>query len=262
MTFIREYQYSNIAQRKIIQYNYFLSFILLGLVYSDLNFSLSYFYFYFPVNLLLVVCGFGGMAGGTLIGKLVYSRFSGSRAVFGVSQMLFLLMSLAWLLRDAALPWTGNLLLAVVYSWPVAVPAMIIIASVLFGIAGNYTGRMACGDYIDKKPGIERFIALLMLGLMLGILLGWTLHLFGVQMYYLAPIPLLIAPSLFMVNLPYNAETQYARTDEEERKQASSSGGERGTDTPRFCACMCPVLVVGVVYQPSMLSQTIKRVQK
>nr|HPN11868.1 hypothetical protein [Spirochaetota bacterium] len=75
MSFIRKYQYSNVGQRKVFEYNYLFSNILLGLFFTDLYFTLTYYCFYLPVVTFLIVLGFGGIIAGTLLGKLLYSRY-------------------------------------------------------------------------------------------------------------------------------------------------------------------------------------------
>lgn len=237
MSFMRKYQYSNIGQRKIIEYNYILTHVLLGIFFTDLYFSLTYYFFYFPVSALLVVLGFSGIFTGTLLGKALYSHFNRFRAISIISELLFLVLALVLLLRDVASLWMGDVLLTLLLSSPWLIPLLIGMASLLFGIKINYSCRVACGDYIDTKAGIERFIGFLFFGLLLGMFLACLLHTFGFHVYFLAIVPLLIIPSTFMINLPYNPETQYAKEDEEDRKSEASPEEAPEKETP-FFACM------------------------
>jgi tetratricopeptide (TPR) repeat protein len=234
MSLNRQYQYSNTAQRKIIEYNHVLSFVLLGIVFSDLYISLKYYFFYAPVISVLLILGFGGLFLGTFLGKLLYFNNSRYRIIYCVSELFIIILSLLYLLRNLAVPVLGDPFLDLIRMAPYAVPAVIFIASILFGIKFNYSGRVASGDYIDKKQGTERFIGFLFLGVMLGILLDCIVQGTGLPLFILALVPLLITPSTFMINLPYNPETQYARDDEEEKRSESSAGSDQRTDTPFF----------------------------
>ncbi len=237
MSFIRKYQYSNVGQRKIIEYNYLISYVLLGLFFTDLYFTLTYYCFYFPVASFLVVIGFGGVFIGTLLGKLLYSRYGKFRLIYIVSELLFIILTFIFLLRDAVSPWLGDVLLALLLSFPWLIPVIVGATSILFGIKINYSSRVACGDYIDSIVGIERFIGFLFLGSLLGMILASFLHAFGFPMFFLALVPLMLVPSTFMINLPYNPETQYAKVDkedEEDRKSAPAKGEAPRKETPFF----------------------------
>ncbi len=76
MSFLREFQYSNISQRKIIDYNNSLTFILMGALFGDLTVTLHYYLFYFPVISIVIYFGLGGLFLGNLLGKLLFSMIS------------------------------------------------------------------------------------------------------------------------------------------------------------------------------------------
>ncbi|HPN14091.1 MAG TPA: tetratricopeptide repeat protein, partial [Spirochaetota bacterium] len=147
------------------------------------------------------------------------------RVIYIVSELLFIILTLLFLLRDVGSLWLGDVLLGLLLSTPWLIPTVVGIASLLFGIKINYSCRVACGDYIDTKVGIERFISFLFSGVLIGMVLAGLLHTFGLPLSVLALVPLMLLPSTFMINLPYNPETQYAKVDkedEEDRKSALS----------------------------------------
>jgi len=232
MSFLRVFHYSNISQRKLIDFNNFLSFLLIGILFTDISFVLKYYFFYFPVFKVIMIFGFSGFFIGNLLGRQLYSKFRNFKRIYIISEIAFIAIFLLYFMRNLVMPGSDEFLLKLFFVFKYSIAGLILIASLLFGIKINYSIRVSCGDFIDKKQGIERFIGLMFLGISLGIVLSGLLYSFSIPLFFVTPLALLLA--IFLINLPYNPAPLYAKDYEEDKdKEISFQQGKR-TDTALF----------------------------
>lgn len=221
MHFLRKFNYSAVSQRKVIDYNNLLSLILLAVLVTDFSFLFSRYLFYFPVVLCLVSIVMGGVFVGNLSGRFLYPRREKFRIIHVVSEIAFISLCVLYLSRDLIMP-SGDEALALQFFWfKYSIPAIIFLISILFGLKMNYSIRVSCGDFIDKKQGIERFIGFVFLGSALGIVIAGLFDSFELPRAYLLLLPFMVLPSVFMINLPYEAPSLFTRDDEEDRDPIS-----------------------------------------
>jgi tetratricopeptide (TPR) repeat protein len=232
MSFSRVFHYSNISQRKLIDFNNFLTFLLIGILFTDISFLLKYYFFYYPVFKVIVIFGFGGLFIGNLLGRQLYSRCRNFRLIHIVSEAAFIAVFLFYTLRNLIMPGSDEVLIKLFFIFKYSIPVLLLVTSSLFGIKINYSIRVSCGNFIDKKQGIERFIGFMFLGISIGIVLSGILYSFSIPLLFVTPLALLLAP--FLINLPYNPAPLYAKDYEEEKDREVSSQQGKRADTALF----------------------------
>ena len=150
MSFLRVFHYSNISQRKLIDFNNFLSFLLIGILFTDISFVLKYYFFYFPVFKVIMIFGFSGFFIGNLLGRQLYSKFRNFKRIYIISEIAFIAIFLLYFMRNLVMPGSDEFLLKLFFVFKYSIAGLILIASLLFGIKINYSIRVSCGDFIDK----------------------------------------------------------------------------------------------------------------
>ncbi len=223
MTFSRKFNYSAVSQRKVVDYNNFLTFVLLGGLFAEFSFLVTRYLFYFPGIQYLVLIGLAGLFAGNMGGRFVYPRREKYKNIYLTVELSFLLLCVACLLRNLALPSGNEALLWLFFRCKYSIPMILFVILFFFGMKMNYSIRVSCGDFIDKTQGIERFVGFVFLGAALGMVITGILRSFELPSEYLVILPLLVVPSTCMINLPYDAPSLYTREDEEDRDPA----GER-----------------------------------
>jgi tetratricopeptide (TPR) repeat protein len=232
MSFLRVFHYSNISQRKLIDFNNFLSFLLIGILFTDLSFVLQYYFFYYPVFKVIMIFGFSGLITGNLLARWLYAKFKNFKRVYIISETAFIVIFLLYFMRNLIMPGPDEVLITLFLIFKYSIPALIFIIASLFGIKINYSIRVSCGNFIDKTPGVERLIGFMFLGLSIGIVLSGLLYSLAIPLFFATPLALL--PAVFLINLPYDPAPLYAKYYEEDKeKDASSQQGKR-TDTALF----------------------------
>src|SRR4030042_1051835 len=232
MSFLRVFHYSNISQRKLIDFNNFLSFLLIGILFTDISFVLQYYFFYYPVFKVIMIFGFSGLFIGNLLARWLYAKFRKFKRIYIFSETAFIAVFLLYFLRNLIMPGSDEFLLKLFFIFKYSIPALIFITASLVGIKINYSIRVSCVNFIDKKQGIERFIGFMFLGLSMGIVLSGLLYSFGIPLFFITPLALLLV--VFLINLPYDPAPLYAKDYEEDKdKEISLQQGKR-TDTALF----------------------------
>src|SRR4030067_1068249 len=100
MSIFQDFRYFNIPQGTIINYNNFLSFLLIGMVFADIAFVVQYYFFYDPVVIVILVLGLGGLLIGNLLGRFLQERHRNFRSIFTVCEVSYLLLLILYFLRE------------------------------------------------------------------------------------------------------------------------------------------------------------------
>lgn len=227
MSFLKEFQYSNISQRKVIDYNNSLTFVLLGALFCDLSLTLHYYFFYLPVISLIILYGLGGLFLGNLAGKLLFTRIKNVREIYVFCELAFLIIALLYFLRTLV-PSQFGILVNLFFAFKYTFPALILAAAFMCGIKINYSIRVSCGTFIDSTQGVERLILFMFFGISFGILLPGIFNAFQIPMFFFAALPLMIAPAAFLLNLPYNPPPLYTREDDADKVKDAFPANKQG----------------------------------
>ena len=235
MSFFKKTDPSAISQGKLLDFNNFLSFTVIGILFSDLYFLLKHYFFYDPVLNVIVVFGLGGICIGNLMGRLFYSKFRNARLISILSEAVFSIVFVLYTLRNIIIPGPGEFLIQSFFSFKYGIPALLLLASFSFGVKINHSLRISCGDYIDKKMGTERFARALLAGTLLGMVLAGVFFSFDIPLFYLAPLAIALVTSIVLINLPYHpAPLRVDAAADDEQEKETLSRPERRADAVLF----------------------------
>ena len=198
----------------------------MGVLFGDLAFTLHYYLFYSPVISIIIFFGLGGVFFGNLLGKLLFTRIQNYRKMYIISELAFLVLALLYFLRTVA-PVQFDILVSMFFAVTYSVPALIFITAFMLGLKMDYSIRVSCGTFIDSTQGVERLIVFMLAGISFGILLSGISYAFHVPSFIFAALPLLIVPTTFVLNLPYNPPPLYTREDDADKVKNSSSSNKR-----------------------------------
>jgi len=222
--------YHDTSQRRILTYHHFVTFMTVGLLFADLVRTLSYYFFYSPVIGVVLVSMCIGAAAGDVAGRMLYRRIDSFRRVTIAATALFVLLAVVYLSRGIVAINGRDPFLWLFFQLPWAIPLLIAMIFIVFGIVLHYLICVSCVDFIDGVEMAERFLRLLLAGLPAGMIIASCCHLFALPSYYLAPIALLIIPSGVLLQLPCRPTPVYVRVEgEEEEEQAAPSHEGKGT---------------------------------
>ncbi len=234
MGLLKEFHFLNISQRKIIEYNTFLSLMLLSILVSDVYFLLKFYSFYSPAFKIIMIVGISGLFSGNLLGKLLFSRQENYRFIIIFSEIACILFYLLYAIRNLLMPESNEFLITLFFSCKYSIPLLLFVIMLFFGIILNYSIRVSCGDSIDKRQELDRLIGFMLAGISAGIMLCTLLYSFNIPLLYTIPLAILMAPPAFLLNLPYNQASIYSRVIEEDQDQDSPSQKEKGSDAALF----------------------------
>ena len=234
MSIFQDFRYFNIPQGTIINYNNFLSFLLIGMVFADIAFVVQYYFFYDPVVIVILVLGLGGLLIGNLLGRFLQERHRNFRSIFTVCEVSYLLLLILYFLREIIEYQNSKLLVLLFFSLKLLIPILIFITSLLIGIKINYSLRVSCTEFIDKKPGIGLFIGFMLAAVSLGIIVSGIFYSLNIPAAFMIAVPILILPSIVLVNLQRNRAFLYEKDFEEEIAGDAASAPRRDNDNLIF----------------------------
>ncbi len=234
MSFLKEFHYSNISQRKILDYSVFLSFLILSIFITDVYFVLKYYSFYSPAVKIIIIISISGLFFGNILGRFLFVKKDSFRPLYIFSEAMFIIFFLLYTLRNLFMPESREFFIALFFSCKYSIPVLLFAMLIFFGIKFNYSIRVSCGNLIDTKQGIVRLIGFMILGLSAGIILCGVLYSFAIPLFCTIPLALMLAPSVFLMNLPYSPASFYANDFEEEKDHDASSQNVKGGDAAFF----------------------------
>lgn len=225
--FLKEFSYPDIFQRRILFYNSFFTFVIIGFIYSSLSFLLKYYSIYESISEILLLNITIGIFSGNLAGRFIFSRTSKFRIIFVVSDLLFVILCALFVLRGLIFYKVGEDVLVYIFFHSRNFFYLILLILTFFaGIKINYYLKITCGEFIDEKNGIINLLSLLVIGIFAGIISGAAIYLYPDFYYSAALILLFIIPTIFLIKLPYNPSPIYTQ-ELKDHKEETPSVGER-----------------------------------
>ncbi len=210
MKFLKEVNFSDLFQRRLLYLNAFVTFLLISLQYGEITILLNYYFQYQPVLNQVVSFLLAGLLVGNLTGKLLFR--TGHHRLIYIAAEVILSLILAFFFVKSFIPDLDcrGLLQEAYLSFPSRLVLLSLTPFVL-GIKFNYFLKVACGNFIDDRKGLVSFLAFGLLGITSGIVLS-VLFRFFMDLSYLALllIPVLWA-SLFLIRFSYNTTPQFVR---------------------------------------------------
>lgn len=229
MGYITEFQYSEPEKRKLIYVNGLISFITAGIFYSILvSLAESYFpYQFYAINIAL--CTFISFAAGTRAGRLLYGFLKNSRPVYVFFELVFIVIAFFFFLRSFIPVEILNFSEPLLDLYLVFPFLTFIIPGLLFfslGFKAVYLVKISCGEFIDARNGAIHLTFFITAGLCIGLLFPLVNYFnpeFLIPETIYSVFPLALVPFLFLLKLPYNPVSLYAKVFEKD------SAGEKKT---------------------------------
>jgi tetratricopeptide (TPR) repeat protein len=219
MGFLREYHYSHAYQRKIIDYINFLSFLLIGIFFVNIAIvSKYYFYYELDIQVILILCMAGVFAGAAL-GRLLYTKFKNHRSTYIFSELAYLSLVLAYFLLDVLKYDSIGLVIHIFFFFKYIIPAVMFIVTAMIGLKVSYSIRISCAEFTDSEHGAGRFIGFMLLGILLGVAAAELFYSYNIPVYFFGIVPVLIVPSIFLVNFSGYPVPVYENDEEEEKEE-------------------------------------------
>lgn len=210
MGLIREFSYPDIFQRRVINYNSFLTFFLLGFAFTECTFLMNYYLPYQPVLKIIALIIITGIFLGNLLGNLLFAHISRFRPIFIASEILFIISSIVYLLRNI-ISGGEEPFLTIMHVSPLFIPLLLLLLPFFAGVKMNYLLKVSCGNFIDDKKGTISLFILAITGFAAGIAVFAFVHLYPSITPFFVVLPLTAVPLLFIIKLPYSPTPLYAR---------------------------------------------------
>lgn len=226
MGMIKEFHYPNLSQRKILVYNTFFSFALLGCLLGNLLLLGNYYFFYQPVSTVLFFSGLTGFLGGNYLGKSILSRSEKFRWYIIGTNLLFVVLGALYLLRNVVAPSDTDAIIRLYVFSPWLLGLSVLLIAGILGMKFNYALKISCGDFIDNRQFISGYIGNSIIGFSLGMVIAGIHYFLELPAIFMMALPTLLLPSMFLINLPYNPLALYAKDFEGDRDDRSH-GGEK-----------------------------------
>ncbi len=223
MTFLSEFSYPEVSQRRIVLLNAFVSFVILGFIYIYSSLILNYYFIYQQVMRLVFVSGLSGIFFGNIIAKFTLSRVGKYRHIFIGSDILFILSCLFYIYGRYSMPGNYDPLLFFYIKSPFYAALLIFAVSLFAGIKINYFLKISCGDFIDSKRAVLPLVLFLLAGATLGIILSLAFYCIDDSILYSGILLIPVLPTIFLINLSYNPKPIYAQ----ESKDSNQASGKK-----------------------------------
>jgi len=216
MTFEKEFNYSSLFQRRVMFFNLFLTFFSAGFVFTDISIYMKYYLFYFPVLKAVLAFSLSGMFLGSIFSRLLFSSIKNSRIMYIISDILFICVLLVYIFRDYIYSGQNSVFFELFSISPLLIPVFVVIVGFTVGFKTIYYLKISCGDFLDEKKGISKFMAFSLLGLIAGV--AFTGLRFYTDNYalYASVSVLFMLPSLYFIKLPFDPQPLYTRQFKEE----------------------------------------------
>ncbi|MCP4131569.1 MAG: tetratricopeptide repeat protein [bacterium] len=231
MTVLKEFSYSNAFQRRIMYFSTFFTFITLGFIVTDTSISLLYYFYYYPVISVVLISTMIGLFTGSLLSRFFFSFIHRFRILYIICEVLFIASSVLYMLRSIILPESREPLLSLFFYSPYSIPVIMGFIAFFGGMKANYFLKIACGDFIDEKQGLKKYIMYILLGLSMGIVMAGSSFLFqyfpkgaGFSTPF-AALPLFLLTSLFLLKLQYNPSPLFAQQYKEDIEEPLTAQG-------------------------------------
>ena len=168
MSYIKEFNYTDIFQRRIIYLNSLLTTITISLIFTDLILTMIYYLYYYPVVKILSISVLVGLFAGNFFGRLLFTFIKKYRPIFIIFELLFITISVLYFLRNQFNIADGELIIEIFNNSPFYILLFIAIAVFPAGAKINYFVKISCGNFVDDKQGVSKLILFMLLGILLG----------------------------------------------------------------------------------------------
>ncbi len=208
MKHLKELNYTDIIQRKMLYVNTCISFCILTAIYFEISHLLFSLNIYGSSIKYIFVTSISAGFVGNLAGMFLLGKYS-SRKIYIITDVIFVLLTVIILIRDS-LNIVGNYISSsLLFSNELIIPISLSILPFLLGLKIHYFMKISSGNFIDDKNGVITLIISIIIGAIAGIGL-FTMFSFIREYAYLQSILYLaMIPTIYFIKLPYNLSPQY-----------------------------------------------------
>lgn len=208
---IKQYSYPNVYQRKIILFNSLITFSILSYIVTKINVVLKSLFIYQPVFEYSLCFIFSAYFLGIIISKFIFTNLKNSRIIYIISEVIFIIFSLILLHDNYFLPENIDNIFEISQKHSYLLLLFIILFPFVIGFKTNYFQKTLCGTFFDEKKGIILHFLYILIGLLFGTILFYSIY-FNVYFEYSGYLLiLLLAPTLFLINLDYSPKPIFAQ---------------------------------------------------
>jgi tetratricopeptide (TPR) repeat protein len=221
MSFLKEYSYSDIKQRKYIYINVLITFAVSAFIISDAAFNLKYYFFYLQIVKIILLTFIAGIFVGNLSGRFFFGIIKKSRIVYITAEILFIIIAALFFFRSFINPTQKEPLISLFFINQYIIPALIFFFGLIAGIKLHYLLKVSCGDFIDEKGAVYNFLLSSIGGLTIGLFIYAGIAYAGLQSYLPVVLCIGLIPLIFIFYLQYNPDPIIAKhfRDEFDEKQ-------------------------------------------
>jgi tetratricopeptide (TPR) repeat protein len=200
--------FTEIAQRRFVILNAFISFCILGIICAYTSIGLNYYFPYKPVLSTVVFYAITGLFAGNVVGRALF-RNAGYRKIYIASEAFFVLFSIIYFFNNFMPLADNESILACIVRYDDYPLAILSVIPFFAGIKYNYFLKVSCGNFIDDRFGTIPFLFSAFSGAALGIFTAFAFYYYINYFWSLGflTVPLII--SIFIVKLPYASAPGY-----------------------------------------------------
>jgi len=211
MSEIKQYNYIQNYQRKLIYINIFFSMTAASFLMMKLSSVYSRIFPYANVFEIIIAGGLIAHLLGKFCGRVLFRKIQSTRILFLVNETLFLAASAFafYFYCQSGETNTETVLSRFIFS-PLLYAAAAIAVPFFLGIKNNYFLKASCGKFFDEKKGAAAYMGFFIFGIASGILIYHFIPLSASKIAAVSFLGLSVIPSVF-ISLKYQPEDIFAK---------------------------------------------------
>ena len=220
MSFLKEYSYSDVKQRKYIYINVLITLAISAYILTSIVFNLKYYFFYLQIVKIVLLTFITGIFAGNLSGRLFFTIFKKIRVVYIAAEVLFIIFAAVFFFRAFISSAQSEPLISLFFINQYIIPVLIFFFGLISGIKLHYLLKVSCGDFIDEKAAVYNFLFSLLGGVSLGIAVYAGIVYAALPAFLPVILCIGLIPLMFVFYLQYNPDPIIAKhfRDEFEEK--------------------------------------------
>ncbi len=209
MSFLKEFHYSDIKQRKIIYLTTFFSSLFVSFIFSDAALALNKIFLYLPVVKTLFLPLLAGLIVGFFIGRLYYYLNFLQRFIFVITDLFLSAGFFIYINKFYLNSFVGDLI-GYTSLITFALPVYFFILGILVIVKLTYLLKLSCGQFIDYKSGGVKYFLYVVFGILLGLFLPLIVTHLSIFFLLLNTLILINSIIIFLIHIPYKPKSQFA----------------------------------------------------
>ena len=211
MSEIKQYNYIQNYQRKLIYFNIFFSMTAASFLMMKLSSVYSQIFPYANVFEIVIAGGLIAHLIGKFCGRIIFRKIQSTRILFLVNEALFLAASaFAFFFYCQSGETNTEAVLGRFIFSPILYAAAALAVPFFLGIKNNYFLKASCGKFFDEKKGAAAYMGFFIFGLASVILIYHFIPLSASKIAAVSFLGLSVIPAIF-ISLKYQPEDIFAK---------------------------------------------------